>query len=120
MKCGTSMLQRFSIPLRNLTPYTVRNFAFGRHITSGITQGRTVSASRGILARSRATADESQQQTAQPPPSQAAYATSAPLLRNLDAPTFQEAIIRLQNYWADLGCAICQPHNTEAHIISLL
>lgn len=109
-----SVLQRFTCPLRNLCPSTIRNFAYGRHITSGITQGRSVSKSVGPVGRSQATAVQSEQQTAQPPASQAAYATSAPLTRNLDAPTFQEAIIRLQNYWADFGCAICQPHNTEA------
>lgn len=29
------------------------------------------------------------------------------------APTFQEAIAKLQNYWAAQGCAIWLPHNTE-------
>ena len=28
-------------------------------------------------------------------------------------PTFQEAILRLQQYWADRGCALWLPHNTE-------
>ncbi|CAD7695289.1 unnamed protein product [Ostreobium quekettii] len=30
-----------------------------------------------------------------------------------DAPTFQEAIARLQGYWASLGCTVWLPHNTE-------
>lgn len=30
------------------------------------------------------------------------------------APTFQEAIARLQEYWAGVGCALWLPHNTEA------
>ncbi|KXZ51509.1 hypothetical protein GPECTOR_12g472 [Gonium pectorale] len=30
-----------------------------------------------------------------------------------DAPTFQEAIAKLQEYWASVGCAIWLPHNTE-------
>eukprot|EP00192_Tetraselmis_astigmatica_P002230 CAMPEP_0117679166 /NCGR_PEP_ID=MMETSP0804-20121206/17675_1 /TAXON_ID=1074897 /ORGANISM="Tetraselmis astigmatica, Strain CCMP880" /LENGTH=1066 /DNA_ID=CAMNT_0005488581 /DNA_START=94 /DNA_END=3295 /DNA_ORIENTATION=- len=29
------------------------------------------------------------------------------------APTFQEAVQRLQNYWASVGCAVWLPHNTE-------
>ena len=29
------------------------------------------------------------------------------------APTFQEAIARLQEYWASVGCALWLPHNTE-------
>lgn len=29
------------------------------------------------------------------------------------APTFQEAISRLQEYWASVGCALWLPHNTE-------
>jgi len=32
---------------------------------------------------------------------------------NTDAPTFQQAIDRLQNYWASKGCAVWLPHNTE-------
>lgn len=30
------------------------------------------------------------------------------------APTFQEAVQRLQDYWASVGCAVWLPHNTEA------
>ena len=30
-----------------------------------------------------------------------------------DAPSFQEAIAKLQEYWASIGCAIWLPHNTE-------
>eukprot|EP00887_Chlorella_sp_A99_P006103 scaffold22.g6103.t1 len=30
-----------------------------------------------------------------------------------NAPTFQEAIARLQEYWASVGCAVWLPHNTE-------
>jgi hypothetical protein len=29
------------------------------------------------------------------------------------APTFQEAIRRLQDYWASVGCVVWLPHNTE-------
>jgi glycyl-tRNA synthetase len=29
------------------------------------------------------------------------------------APSFQEAIARLQEYWAGVGCALWLPHNTE-------
>ena len=32
------------------------------------------------------------------------------------APTFQEAISRLQEYWASVGCALWLPHNTEVRI----
>jgi hypothetical protein len=62
---------------------------------------------------------------AQPAPSQhaphtngsaAAAAASAPRAGGLveNAPTFQEAIAKLQDYWAAAGCAIWLPHNTEA------
>eukprot|EP00878_Enallax_costatus_P025001 GHUV01026718.1.p1 GENE.GHUV01026718.1~~GHUV01026718.1.p1 ORF type:complete len:277 (+),score=74.84 GHUV01026718.1:108-833(+) len=33
--------------------------------------------------------------------------------RNDSAPTFQEAIKRLQDYWAAAGCVVWLPHNTE-------
>jgi glycyl-tRNA synthetase len=29
------------------------------------------------------------------------------------APSFQEAIKRLQDYWAGVGCIVWLPHNTE-------
>ena len=29
--------------------------------------------------------------------------------------TFQEAIARLQSYWASVGCAVWQPFNSEVH-----
>jgi glycyl-tRNA synthetase len=32
---------------------------------------------------------------------------------NLSAPSFQEALSRLQNFWASVGCALWLPHNTE-------
>jgi hypothetical protein len=32
------------------------------------------------------------------------------------APTFQEAISRLQQYWAGVGCALWLPHNTEVRL----
>ena len=32
---------------------------------------------------------------------------------NPAAPTFQDAISRLQQYWASVGCALWLPHNTE-------
>lgn len=32
---------------------------------------------------------------------------------NSSAPTFQEAIKRLQDYWAAAGCVVWLPHNTE-------
>ena len=31
----------------------------------------------------------------------------------ISAPTFQEAIFRLQNYWSSKGCVVWLPHNTE-------
>ena len=33
--------------------------------------------------------------------------------RDTSVLTFQEAIARLQSYWASLGCAVCQPSNSE-------
>jgi len=42
--------------------------------------------------------------------------SSAPLSSegvNTEAPTFQQAINRLQDYWASKGCAVWLPHNTE-------
>jgi hypothetical protein len=38
---------------------------------------------------------------------------SAPSVPIEGAPTFQEAIARLQEYWASVGCAVWLPHNTE-------
>ena len=45
--------------------------------------------------------------------SPAAASTSGPAN---GAPTFQEAISRLQEYWASVGCALWLPHNTEVRV----
>ena len=39
--------------------------------------------------------------------------TSSSSTRKTDVPTFQDAILRLQEYWSSRGCAIVLPHNTE-------
>ncbi|KAL8109456.1 hypothetical protein AgCh_025522 [Apium graveolens] len=39
--------------------------------------------------------------------------TQQPSLQNASIPTFQQAIQRLQEYWASVGCAIMQCSNTE-------
>ena len=34
-----------------------------------------------------------------------------------DAPTFQDVIMSLQRYWADVGCVILQPYEIgRAHV----
>lgn len=37
--------------------------------------------------------------------------------REAVGPTFQEAVQRLQEYWASVGCAVWLPHNTEVSAI---
>ena len=32
---------------------------------------------------------------------------------NKSAPTFQDIILKLQQYWGNLGCAILQPYDNE-------
>ncbi len=52
-------------------------------------------------------------------PSAAAQQQQEQLLSNgarggsATAPTFQEAVRRLQDYWASVGCLVWLPHNTE-------
>lgn len=48
-------------------------------------------------------------------PSAESY-TATPRKENKDAPTFQQAIQRLQDYWAEKGCCVFLPHNTEVRI----
>ena len=38
----------------------------------------------------------------------------------LTALTFQEAIARLQQYWASVGCAVTLPFNSEARSLPFL
>lgn len=33
------------------------------------------------------------------------------------APTFQEAIAKLQSYWSSVGCTVWLPHNTEVRLV---
>ena len=57
------------------------------------------------LTKSRASASETAPA--------AARDSSSSARRNPSAPTFQDAILRLQQYWSSRGCAIVLPHNTE-------
>jgi hypothetical protein len=70
---------------------------------------RSAGSLRGARAPSAATTDAPA--TSTPSPMQAHAASAAP--SNPEAPTFQDAISRLQAYWASCGCAIYLPHNTE-------
>jgi glycyl-tRNA synthetase len=57
----------------------------------------------------------------QPPAAAAAQQHSQPATSNgvsgksgvVAAPTFQEAVKRLQDYWSAQGCIVWLPHNTE-------
>lgn len=62
------------------------------------------SSSRGIRASAAAVEPSSA-------PSMSSNSSSGPT--NPNAPSFQEAIARLQEYWASVGCAVWLPHNTE-------
>lgn len=50
---------------------------------------------------------------AAPAPTPSAQPAPARPAGNPSAPTFQQAITKLQEYWASVGCAIYLPHNTE-------
>ena len=67
----------------------------------------------GPRTRCRATAVEQQTAVSQPQTSNSTNGAVQASVLSADAPTFQEAIARLQRYWSHYGCAICQPHNTE-------
>jgi len=65
---------------------------------------RLAAGSRRCGARLRAAA------TATPPPARQAVVAGAGDVRG---PTFQQAVQRLQDYWASVGCAVFLPHNSE-------
>ena len=66
-----------------------------------------------VRTRCQATAVEEQTVVSQAQSADSANGAILAPVHNADAPTFQEAIARLQGYWSQFGCAICQPHNTE-------
>ncbi|KAG1677161.1 hypothetical protein FOA52_000967 [Chlamydomonas sp. UWO 241] len=74
---------------------------------------RSAGSMRDARAASAATSDAPAASASTPshPMQKAHAATSTPT--NPGAPTFQDAISRLQAYWASCGCAIYLPHNTE-------
>ena len=49
----------------------------------------------------------------EPGPTPAAPASNGGPRATANAPTFQEAIASLQEYWAGVGCALWLPHTTE-------
>lgn len=71
------------------------------------TQHRSLSTTRALP---RAAAVEAP--TSSSGPASAGGPRAAP-----NAPTFQEAISRLQEYWAGVGCALWLPHNTEVRAV---
>lgn len=83
---------------------------------AGVVANAGASGSRNLVRASAAAPAA----TTAAPASAAAVATTpsngaAPARSGLvkDAPSFQEAITKLQEYWASVGCAIWLPHNTE-------
>ena len=72
---------------------------------------RVVGASRGSARRAvRVTRAVS---TAAPAASSQPTSPRSTSPSNPNAPTFQDAILRLQQYWSSQGCAIWLPHSTE-------
>ena len=69
--------------------------------------------SSDVRTRSQATAVDQQAAVSEPHTANDSNGVVQPLVSNANAPTFQDAIARLQAYWSQFGCAICQPHNTE-------
>eukprot|EP00740_Mantoniella_antarctica_P015918 CAMPEP_0181369404 /NCGR_PEP_ID=MMETSP1106-20121128/12754_1 /TAXON_ID=81844 /ORGANISM="Mantoniella antarctica, Strain SL-175" /LENGTH=1063 /DNA_ID=CAMNT_0023485887 /DNA_START=49 /DNA_END=3236 /DNA_ORIENTATION=- len=77
-------------------------------MSSGIGSRRTVKVCRAISTS--ASTDESPASAAarqRSPNSPSAFGNHA------QGPTFQDAILKLQQYWSSKGCAIWLPHNTE-------
>ena len=77
-------------------------------LAAGYTR-RAVRVCRAISTSAPSTAADSSN-AASPSPSSTASSSSSAAAQG---PTFQDAILRLQEYWASNGCAIGLPHNTE-------
>lgn len=71
------------------------------------------SAHRTLATPSRAAAVQAPSAT-----SSSAAAANAGRAATGSVPTFQEAIARLQEYWAGVGCALWLPHNTEVGTVA--
>ena len=104
-----SSLRRLTTPLHLLSP------CVWQCVRPTAAAWRPGSACHLLSIRTRCQATAVEEQTAVSQPQTSARingAVQAPAY-SADAPTFQEAIARLQGYWSQYGCAICQPHNTE-------
>ena len=102
-------LRQLAAPLHNLAPGVWR---CARPTTAAWRSGHAWR-QLDVRTRSQATAVQEQRAASEPQTAHEANGAVQPPARSADAPTFQDAIARLQSYWAQFGCAICQPHNTE-------
>ncbi len=84
----------------------------GEHLATGFGAGARRPVPDGLLSRSRAVgAGAIRTASSSPSPSGATVAANGSAA---DAPTFQQAIERLQQYWsAACDCAVWLPHSTE-------
>lgn len=102
-------LRQLANPLHKLAPCVWRSV---RPATAAWRPGH-VWQHLDVRTQSQATAVQEQVAVSEPQTGPKANGAVQPAVRNADAPTFQDAIARLQGYWSQFGCAICQPHNTE-------
>lgn len=118
--CGSSEMQaalrgglavaRQALPVQRLIGGTkaVRRLTTYCHLPSQAREGSSRPRQRAGLASGalpRAAAVEA--------PTASSVAAQGEHKAAASAPTFQEAIARLQEYWAGVGCAVWLPHNTE-------
>ncbi len=109
-------LRQLANPLHNLAPCVWRCV---RPATAAWRPGHALQQS-DVRTRSQATAVDQQTAVSVPHTANDSNGASQPLVSNANAPTFQDAIARLQTYWSQFGCAICQPHNTEVRTPAML
>ena len=90
---------------------TARSAIIGRASLSSLPRGDSATHHRNrvaIGASAAATAAASAASKTTTPSQQPSSVSSSS-----SAPTFQDAITKLQAYWANVGCALWLPHNTE-------
>lgn len=97
---------RSSQPCSSINSFTCYNSS---RLPAAVRRALICSSSRAVAAAAAA----SPVLEAAAPQQQAASSSSNGNGSISTAPSFQEAIKRLQDYWASVGCIVWLPHNTE-------
>jgi len=95
------------------SPQAVMSWCGPANVGAPVARVRTSNLGVQRIASARRTVRVARAISTDAPATSSAAASDAGSGASATVPTFQDAILRLQQYWAERGCALSLPHNTE-------